>query len=62
MTFLDPAETLPKETDMTEWTTDPAELEALAGLRAVVGGMAASLADIPEARYLDPAGGFTLPG
>ncbi len=41
------------------WSTDPIENTAVDGMRTLVRGMAALLADVDDARYADPAGGFT---
>lgn len=42
---------------MTQWTDDPEEQVALASLQALTAGWAASLYEVPEARYVNPAGG-----
>lgn len=42
----------------TDWSTDPAENAAIAALQTVICGMAQSLYAVPEARYVDLAGGF----
>ncbi|AHH19418.1 hypothetical protein [Nocardia nova] len=42
------------------WSTDPEENTAVEGMRALVGTMTALLGDVADARYADPAGGFTV--
>ncbi|MEV5651175.1 hypothetical protein AB0L57_23245 [Nocardia sp. NPDC052254] len=42
------------------WSTDPEENTAVEGMRTLVRTMAALLTDVTDARYTDPAGGFTV--
>jgi hypothetical protein len=49
------------ETPVPPWTLDPAENAAVAGMQGMMHGMAALLFSVPEARYVDPSGGYVLP-
>lgn len=44
----------------TQWSTADDENTAVAELSYMVQGMAALLHAVPEARYLDPSGGYIV--
>jgi len=40
------------------WDADPFERDAVAGMQQMMRGMAELLHAVPEARYVDPSGGY----
>lgn len=46
-------------TETSDWSSDPAENAAISAVRAMLTAAIAGLREVPEARYADPAGGFS---
>jgi hypothetical protein len=45
--------------ETSDWSSDPAENAAIADVRALLAGVVASLREVAESWYADPAGGFS---
>lgn len=46
------------DTTSEPWAADPAENAAVAAMQSMMRTFADSLFDVPEARYVDPSGGY----